>query len=122
MAGPKNTSGATARILVFPAVPVERQGSSAEEPCAAPSKHESTEHHPDLNSLGRDPIKVVLCGTFRVDTEDLSHAFEQLKDLGCRILSSARPEADGFVSMCSEEIETHERLKLKHLDAIRQAC
>src|SRR5262249_25148165 len=122
MAGPKNTSGAEGRILLFPGVRVERQASSPGEPCVAPSKHNLTEHLQVLSSFGRDPIKVVLCGTFRVDTEDLSQAFEQLKNLGCRILSSARPEADDFVSMCSEAIETHERLKLKHLDAIREAC
>src|SRR5437667_104086 len=98
MAGPKNTSGAAGRILLFPGVPVERQGSSSGEPCVAPSKHPSTEQHPELSSLGREPIKVVLCGTFRVDIEGLSQAFGQLKDLGCRILSSAGPEADGFVS------------------------
>jgi len=120
MAGPKNTIGAEGRILPFPGVQVERHASSSGEPSIALSKHHSTEH-PELRSLRRDQIKVALCGTFRVDTEGLAQAFEQLTDLGCRILWPGDEQTDGFISMRSEEIETHQRSNLRHLDAIQQA-
>jgi hypothetical protein len=121
MAGPKDTLRGEGRILLFPGVQAVRLTSFSGESSVAPSKHSLADHRPELHSLRHNPIDVVLCGTFRMDTEGLAHAFEQLRDLGCRIRSPGNVQRDGFGSMRGEEIETHERRKLKQLDAIQQA-
>ncbi|MGA9623300.1 MAG: MazG nucleotide pyrophosphohydrolase domain-containing protein [Bryobacteraceae bacterium] len=69
--------------------------------------------------------EVVLCGSFRQDTEGLKRAYEELLDVGCSVLSPTEVapihEADGFVFMKGEETETPERIELKHLNAIQKA-
>jgi len=69
--------------------------------------------------------EVVLSGSFRRDVEGLKIIHEELTDLGCRVLSPAlvepSKEIDGFVYMTGEEVETPERIELKHLDAIERA-
>lgn len=74
---------------------------------------------------GIDDLDVVLCGTYRKDVEGLRRSFEQLKDLGFNILSPSNlnitQEKNGFVYMQGEELQTPDRLELKHLDAIERA-
>jgi NTP pyrophosphatase (non-canonical NTP hydrolase) len=74
---------------------------------------------------GIDELDVVLCGTFRKDTEGLRRSYEQLRDLGFNILSPSNveiiSEKNGFVYMRGEETQTSESLELKHLDAIERA-
>lgn len=95
MSRPTDSMSPKCRILVFPAAGLERQSSSSGESFFAASEHSRTaiakfQHR-------RSPINVVLCGTFRRNAEGLTHACEQLTELGCRIL------------------------ELRHLEAIQQA-
>jgi len=67
----------------------------------------------------------VLSGTFRKDLPGLREAFEELRDLGCEILSPkrvdvAREEA-GFIYMVGEETSTPSVIESRHLAAIEQA-
>ena len=72
-------------------------------------------------SLGR----AVLSGTFRKDLPGLRQAFEELRDLGCDILSPKRVdvarEEDGFIYMVGEETSTPRVIESRHLEAIEQA-
>jgi NTP pyrophosphatase (non-canonical NTP hydrolase) len=74
---------------------------------------------------GIDDLDVVLCGTFRKDAQGLRRSFEQLKDLGFNVLSPSNldivREKNGFVYMHGEELQTAERLEMKHLEAIERA-
>jgi len=68
---------------------------------------------------------VVLSGTFRKDPNRLRLEFEELRDLGCKILSprnvNVTSEVDGFVYMKGEEDKTAESIESGHLDAIQRA-
>ena len=85
-----------------------------------------------INGIGerrREPVagcEVVLSGSFRRDVEGLRKIHEELMDFGCRVLSPTRVEpsreVDGFVFMKGEEIESPERIELKHLEAIQKAA
>jgi NTP pyrophosphatase (non-canonical NTP hydrolase) len=72
-------------------------------------------------ALGR----AVLSGTFRKDLPGLRQAFEELRDLGCEILSPKRVdvarEEDGFIYMVGEETSTPRVIESRHLKAIEQA-
>src|SRR5262245_19223448 len=74
---------------------------------------------------GIDDLDVVLCSTYRKDVEGLRRSFEELKDLGFNILSPSNldivKERNGFVYMRGEELQTADRLELRHLDAIEKA-
>jgi NTP pyrophosphatase (non-canonical NTP hydrolase) len=84
-----------------------------------------------LNSI--DPVNngliqgldVVLSASYRRDGEGLKRAYEELQDLGCRVLSPSRiepsREENGFVYMKGEESDTPERIELRHLEAIQKA-
>jgi NTP pyrophosphatase (non-canonical NTP hydrolase) len=69
--------------------------------------------------------EVALSGTYRKDNEGLLRDYEELRDLGCRILSppSARVvmETDGFVFMQGESVELPATIELRHLNAIQEA-
>jgi NTP pyrophosphatase (non-canonical NTP hydrolase) len=68
----------------------------------------------------------VLSGSFRKDLVGLRREFEELRDLGFRILSptntNAVNERDGFVFMEGEETAAPETIELRHLDAIRNSA
>jgi NTP pyrophosphatase (non-canonical NTP hydrolase) len=69
--------------------------------------------------------RAVLSGTFRKDLAGLRHAFEELRDLGCEILSPHRIEVtreeNGFIYMAGEETSTPQMIEGRHLQAIEQA-
>src|SRR5262245_51664465 len=77
---PKDRIRSQGEILRFPGVEVQTHTSSSE------SKRSSTDPRPETHSQRDGQIDVVLCGTLRKDTEGLTRAREQLKELGCRIL------------------------------------
>jgi NTP pyrophosphatase (non-canonical NTP hydrolase) len=74
------------------------------------------------NVVGCD---VVLSGSFRKDVEGLRNVHTELLELGCKVLSPTHVEpsreVDGFVYMRGEEVESPERIELKHLEAIQKA-
>ncbi|MGD1154349.1 MAG: MazG nucleotide pyrophosphohydrolase domain-containing protein [Terriglobia bacterium] len=83
----------------------------------------------DAAATGPDRLlqcEVVLSGSYRRDTEGLRRVYEQLRDLGCTVLSPSRVdpsrEANGFVFMKGEETGTPEQIELRHLEAIQQAA
>jgi NTP pyrophosphatase (non-canonical NTP hydrolase) len=69
--------------------------------------------------------EVVIAGSYRKDNEGLRRTYEELRDLGCRILSPSSvrvvSEVDGFVFMEGEQAEVPESIELRHLDAIQEA-
>ncbi|MGB7721504.1 MAG: MazG nucleotide pyrophosphohydrolase domain-containing protein [Bryobacteraceae bacterium] len=117
---PRRAATSPAQILLFPsgdALP------SIDFPAEAPATILT-----DNTAINRPRVpgcEVVLCGSFRQDTEGLKRAYEELLDVGCSVLSPTEVapihEADGFVFMKGEETETPERIELKHLNAIQKA-
>lgn len=96
-----------------------------------PGNHETHAQGPNLPPAGQgesraaQPIEVVLSGTYRKDFEGLRRIYEQLRDLGCEVLSpsnvEATREADGFVYMRGEEAQAPVAIETKHLDAIQRS-
>jgi NTP pyrophosphatase (non-canonical NTP hydrolase) len=68
---------------------------------------------------------VVLSGSYRKDFESLKATYEELLDLGCKVLSpsnvTAVRETDGFVFMKGEESQLPDAIEGRHLDAIQRA-
>lgn len=112
----KASSGA--QILLFPngePAPTSGPGQSSDRGISAsPARSEITAN-----------CEVILSGSFRRDVEGLKLIHEELVDLGCRVLSPTHvepaKEVEGFVYMRGEEVETPEKIELKHLDAIQKA-
>ena len=73
----------------------------------------------------RQPLEIVLSGTYRKQFEDLKKAYEEFRDLGCSILSPSNVsivrEEHGFVYMRGEEMQTPQSIEERHLDAIQKA-
>jgi NTP pyrophosphatase (non-canonical NTP hydrolase) len=71
------------------------------------------------------PTEVVISGSYRKDNEGLRNVYQELQDLGCRILSPSNvhivSEADGFVFMEGEQRELPANIELRHLNAIQEA-
>jgi len=69
--------------------------------------------------------QVVLSGSYRKDFESLKATYEELRDLGCQVLSpsnvTAVRETDGFVFMKGEERELPDAIEARHLEAIQKA-
>ena len=69
--------------------------------------------------------RVVLSGSYRKDFEGLKASYEELKDLGCVVLSPTSVEAvsevNGFVYMKGEESQSPDSIESRHLDAIQRA-
>lgn len=69
--------------------------------------------------------QVVLSGSYRKDFESLKATYEELLDLGCKVLSpsnvTAVRETDGFVFMKGEESQSPDAIEGRHLDAIQRA-
>lgn len=72
-----------------------------------------------------NPLDIVVCGSFHKDLAALSDEFEELRDLGFRILSPTNmkvvSETDGFVFMEGEETSSPEAIEMRHLDAIKRS-
>src|SRR5262249_40695184 len=111
MAKSKTTVDEERNTLRFPQAAVEKKPSNVDDRSKMIGSLEAR-----LAELG--PVDVVLCGTFRKDLEGLTHAFDQLRDLGCRILSPGTAESyiesDEFLGADEGEIETSERLERRH--------
>jgi NTP pyrophosphatase (non-canonical NTP hydrolase) len=112
----------SAQIYQFP-LPLE----SAEPELDVSSQF--TPQGPKKLELGRrlEPphTEVVISGTYRKDNEGLKRAYEELVDLGCRVLSPTSirvaSEADGFVFMEGEQRELPQNIEIRHLNAIQEA-
>jgi NTP pyrophosphatase (non-canonical NTP hydrolase) len=102
----------------FPQVVVGKEGSNVDDRSKTIGSLEA-----GLAEL--EPVDVVLCGTFREDLEGLTHAFNELRDLGCRILAPGTAESflesDEFLDADEEQIEASERLQRRHLETIQHA-
>lgn len=109
-----------AKVYQFP-LPLE-----AELPVGEREDSPKSAGTPNLthSQLSRRP-DVVISGTYRKDNEGLKRAYEELRDLGCRVLSptsvSIVSERDGFVYMEGEQTELPENIELRHLSAIQEA-
>ncbi len=70
-------------------------------------------------------MKIVICGSFRKDPEQLKREYNELSSLGYQILSPCSldivAEKNGFVYMDGESKETPKSIESKHLNAIEQA-
>jgi len=106
-----------AQILLFPGATV------LEHPLGPPPPRRATGQEARISThcLSR----AVLSGTFRRDAGGLRNAFEELRDLGCDILSPHKidiaREEDGFIYMVGEETSTPHAIESRHLEAIERA-
>jgi NTP pyrophosphatase (non-canonical NTP hydrolase) len=70
-------------------------------------------------------LRAVLCGSYRRDREGLASAYEELRALGCDVLSPNAidfvAEIDGFALLADELNHTPKDIELQHLDCMRQA-
>ena len=119
----RKTRANSAQIVLFPSgetVPIIEL-----EPSANPQEWRAADRTQGQPRAHASVCEVVLSGSFRRDVDGLLRTHEELKDLGCIVLSPSRVEpsfeVDGFVFMKGEEAETPERLELRHLEAIERA-
>lgn len=91
-----------------------------EEPISAPETHTPVA----LQEVART-YQVVLSGSYRKDVLGLKHTFEELKDLGCEVLSPSNieveSEVEGFVYMKGESVLAPDLIELRHLQAIERS-
>ena len=114
-------SDSTAKIFQFP-LPLE-PAEDVERDLGAPVLQ------PKSNVLSprrlARSVDVVISGTYRKDTEGLRRTFEELKDLGCQVLSPSNvtvvSERDGFVFMDGEQAQAPETIEIRHLTAIQES-
>ncbi len=115
------------QIVLFPGAPGEANkpqdatGTDIMVGALAPAidiRHTSPVVEPTL-------CQVVLSGSYRKDFESLKATYEELLDLGCRVLSpsnvTAVRETNGFVFMKGEESQSPDSIEGRHLDAIQKA-
>ena len=117
---------------------MKRQGTAAGQTLLFPTRNESAgelyvdpgtsavlpaESSPIVSPLGAE---IVLSGSFRKDLTGLAREFEELRDLGFRILSPTNvtvvSEREGFVFMEGEETSAPETIELRHLSAIQRSA
>jgi NTP pyrophosphatase (non-canonical NTP hydrolase) len=107
----------SAQIVLFP----------SGEPFVSSDRAPSIEDPSRRNVPERDVARfdVVLSGSYRRDIAGLRRIHEELRDLGCTVLSPTEVaparEIDGFVYMKGEETELPQQIELKHLDAIQRS-
>jgi NTP pyrophosphatase (non-canonical NTP hydrolase) len=110
-----------AKLYQFP-LPFEVEGA-LDEDAGPPPQSGIPAASPAIFSHRAD---IVISGTFRKDQHGLKLAYEQLSDLGFRILSptsvAIESEADGFVFMDGESRFSPEDIESAHLNAIQQAA
>ena len=118
----KRTLGEYGQGLLFavPAANADTEQKTSSEPAVT---QPAMDRRPPFS--GEPRPSVVICGSFRKDTQGLSKLREQFLDLHYSILSplnvDIRREEDGFVYMRGEESQTPETLERRHLDAIERA-
>jgi NTP pyrophosphatase (non-canonical NTP hydrolase) len=81
--------------------------------------------HRSVDRLPSIACEVVLSGSYRKDFEQLRRTYEELKDLGCSVLSpsnvNAVSEVNGFVYMQGEETQAPEKIEQRHFNAIQNS-
>ena len=79
----------------------------------------------ETTDLNLSKCQVVLSGSYRKDFESLKATYEELRDLGCEVLSPSNVvavrEVDGFVFMHGEDSQLPDDIEARHLDAIQKA-
>ena len=115
----------SAQIVLFPA-PAEEATKSSNNAAvvtggaALALKPKDSPRAPELAQC-----QVVLSGSYRKDFANLKATYEELRDLGCDVLSpsnvSAVREVNGFVFMKGEESQSPDAIEMRHLDAIQRA-
>jgi NTP pyrophosphatase (non-canonical NTP hydrolase) len=124
LAMPKKRQHSSAQILLFPSgQPIELGDPNASRCREGPSLIcRSAAPHQDQ----APGCEVVLSGSYRRDVEGLRRVYEELRALGCTVLSPSRVdpshEANGFVFMVGEETSTPEQIESRHLEAIQRAA
>jgi NTP pyrophosphatase (non-canonical NTP hydrolase) len=115
------------QILMFPSLPAEA-GTAGDRILGniGPSSGATALDIQKSESAGElERCDVVLSGSYRKDFDALKATYEELLDLGCKVLSpsnvSAVSETDGFVYMKGEESQTPGMIEGRHLDAIQRA-
>jgi NTP pyrophosphatase (non-canonical NTP hydrolase) len=118
----------SAQIVLFPTstsradrIPAENVGTDVITTDTAPA----LEHSRLAPLPAVEQCQVVLSGSYRKDFQGLRSAYDELLDLGCKVLSpsnvTAVRETDGFVYMKGEESQLPEAIEARHLDAIQHA-
>ncbi len=118
----KNREGSrVCQLLLFPS-PGTLHVPATPTPTSVPIAALQVDVAPPSPAVQAD---VVLSGTFRRDPKGLEAAFDNLLELGCRILSPrnvrVESERDGFVFMEGESWHAPEALERRHLQAIESA-
>ena len=117
---------------------MKRQATSPGQILLFPTRNESAEElYVDRDATAVVPAEsssvtaalgpeIVLSGSFRKDVTGLAREFEELRDLGFRILSPTNvtvvSERDGFVFMKGEETAAPEAIELRHLSAVQRSA
>lgn len=114
----KNKTNA-AQIVMFPS------GATSTLEIVAPDRLSPPDWSLDPKTGRQGAINVVLSGSYRKDFEGLRRTYEELRDIGCDVLSPSNviavSEKDGFVYMQGEETQRPENIENRHLDAIQRA-
>jgi len=115
------------QILLFPVAPAEagnaQQVMHTDVAVSGLATALALQHSESVSELPE--FQVVLSGSYRKDFEALRATYEELLDLGCKVLSpsnvTAVRETDGFVFMKGEESQSPDAIEGRHLDAIQRA-
>lgn len=115
------------QIVLFPVAPADtasiQQGMRTGVTASVQTSALALEHSATVPELAE--CQVVLSGSYRKDFESLKATYEELLDLGCKVLSpsnvTAVRETDGFVFMKGEESQSPDTIEGRHLDAIQRA-
>lgn len=112
------------QVLLFPLHGEETQTPEESRPSGEPRS--SNVADPIAEAARSETLDVVLSGSFRKDIPMLRATFEELQDLGFKVLSPVNvnvvSEKDGFVFMEGEQSVLPESIELRHLEAISRAA
>ena len=114
------------QIVLFP-TPDEAKAAAGVPNALTRSGSLATALDPRVSVSEQAPAdcQVVLSGSYRKDFEGLKDAYEELRSLGCRVLSPSNVtpvrERNGFVFMEGEEAQLPDVIEGRHLDAIQRA-
>lgn len=115
------------QIVLFPGAPGDTKSSDAGSVAGTLTGGAATARDLMPAAPGSDlaQCQVVLSGSYRKDFEALRAMYEELRDLGCQVLSPSNViavrETDGFVFMEGEESQLPDAIETRHLDAIQRA-
>jgi NTP pyrophosphatase (non-canonical NTP hydrolase) len=125
---PKRRHAENQNLLYFPELDVTTSEHAAYSGVGELMPSLTTAKVAVLEDFAKSPganCDVVISGSYRKDFESLRNAFEEFRDLGCKILSPSNvsivSEQEGFVYMKGEETETPENIEDRHLSAIQKA-